>query len=74
MKSKSGEPPPPRPVLLSRQGADILTRIERLMDEASHSLGPPPSTVSADRKKQAAAPHTGDALASSLEGRALEHN
>jgi len=74
LKSKSGEPRPPRPVLLSKQGAEILTRIEHMMDEAGRSLGPPPSTVSSDRKKQAAVPPQEGALAASLEGRALEHN
>jgi len=74
LKSKSGETPPPRPVLLSKQGAEILTRIEHMMDEASRLLGPPPSTVSSDRRKQAAVPTREDALAASLEGRALEHN
>jgi len=75
LKSKSGEPPPPRPILLSKQGADILTRIEQMMDEATRSLGPPPSTVSAAPGKQAAVPpKKEDALAASLEGQALEHN
>jgi penicillin-binding protein 1A len=73
LKSKSGEPPPPRPVLLSKRGAEILTRIEQMMDEASRSLGPP-STVSSDRKQQAAVPSPEDALAASLEGRPLGHN
>ena len=61
-------------ILLSRQGAEILTRIEQMMDEASRSLGPPPSTVSADREKQAATASKEDALAVSLEGRAFQHN
>ena len=44
--------PPPRPVALTKRGADILVRVERLMDEASRALGPMPSAVSANREKQ----------------------
>jgi len=38
-------PAPPRPTLLTKNGADILIRLERMMDEARRSL--PPSAVSA---------------------------
>jgi penicillin-binding protein 1A len=72
--TKSGEPsPPPRPVMLTKRGAEILVRIERMMDEANRALGPPPSTAST-QKRQASVPDAGDALASALEGRAFERN
>jgi penicillin-binding protein 1A len=72
-KTKPGEgPPPQRPVMLSKRGAEILARIERMMKEASRAMGPPPSTVSSEKKQQAA--KKGDALASALEGRAFDRN
>ena len=41
VKSKSNEPPPPpRPALLTKRGADVLVRVERLMDDANRALGP----------------------------------
>jgi penicillin-binding protein 1A len=71
--SKSGEaPPPPRPIMLSKKGADILVKLERMMDDADRALGPLPPTVSADKERQAA--KSGDALAADLEGRAFERN
>jgi penicillin-binding protein 1A len=71
VKSKSSEPPPPpRPALLTKRGADILVRVERLMDDANRALGPARPTVSTVKGRQAETPHAGDALASSLEGRA----
>jgi penicillin-binding protein 1A len=72
-KPKSSEPaPPPRPALLTRRGADILVRVEKLMDDANRKLGPPARpTVSTAKEKQAKAPGASDALASSLEGRAF---
>jgi penicillin-binding protein 1A len=72
-KTKPGEgPPAQRPVMLSKHGAEVLSQIERMMDEAHRALGPPPSTVSTDNRQQA----TGktDALASALEGRAFDRN
>jgi penicillin-binding protein 1A len=40
-KSKSAVPPPPaRPALLTKKGADVLVRIERGMDDANRALGP----------------------------------
>jgi penicillin-binding protein 1A len=72
-KSRTGEPPPPpRPVMLSKRGADILTRIEGMMDQASRALGPPPATAALERQRQAK--KRSDALASTLEGRAFERN
>jgi penicillin-binding protein 1A len=76
VKSKNSEPPPPpRPALLTKRGAELLVRVERLMDDANRALGPT-STISPvnparPRDKQAAAPRKGDALAVSLEGRAF---
>ncbi|MGB2658280.1 MAG: PBP1A family penicillin-binding protein, partial [Pseudolabrys sp.] len=72
-KPKSSEPaPPPRPALLTRRGADVLVRVEKLMDDANRKLGPPARpTVSTAKQKQAKAPGASDALASSLEGQAF---
>ena len=68
-KSKSGEPPPPpRPTVLTKRGADILVRVERMMDDANRALGPVRPTVSTEKKKQAAAPQKGDALAAGDRG------
>ena len=66
----SAQPPPPRPTVLTKRGADILVGVERMMDEANRALGPVPS-VSTDKKKQALAEPKGDALAVSLEGHAF---
>ena len=68
--------PPPRPALLTRRGADILVRVERMMEDANRALGPtstigPVSPVRPANDKQAEAASGGDALASSLEGRAF---
>jgi penicillin-binding protein 1A len=71
-KTKSNEPPPPpRPALLTKRGADILVRVERLMDDANRALGPVRPTVSTVKDRQASAPETGGTFASSLEGRAF---
>ncbi len=73
MKSKTGEPPPPpRPVMLTKRGADILAQIEQMMDSANRALGPAPPTAATELEQQAA--KRGDALASALEGRAFERN
>jgi len=70
VKSKSSEPPPaPRPALLTKRGADVLVRVERLMDDANRALGPARPTVSSVKDRQAATPPAGGAFASSLEGR-----
>jgi hypothetical protein len=61
---------PPRPALLTKRGAEILVRVERLMDDANRALGPVRPTVSSGKDRQATAPETGDTFASSLEGRA----
>ncbi len=76
LKAKPGEPPPPpRPVMLTKHGAEILARLEHMMDDASRAMGPPPPSVSADKKKQSGGiPGTGDALAATLEGRAFGRN
>ena len=66
--------PPPRPVMLSKRGAEILAGIERMMNDANRAMPPLPTSLSVDKEKQAAASHKGDALASTLEGRAFERN
>jgi penicillin-binding protein 1A len=64
--------PPPRPRLLSKRGADVLVRIERMLDEAAKALGPLP-TAAEDGKRQASKPGE-DALTAALEGRAFVRN
>jgi penicillin-binding protein 1A len=75
VKSKSNEAqPPPRPALLTKRGADVLVRVERMMDDANRALGPvAPArpTVSSGKGKQAQTSDKGQALAVSLEGRAF---
>jgi penicillin-binding protein 1A len=78
VKAKSSEPaPPPRPALLTKRGADVLVRVERLMDDANRALGPTstinPLNPARPRDKQALAPRKPDALAVSLEGRAFNN-
>jgi penicillin-binding protein 1A len=65
-------PPARRPVMLSKRGSEILSRLERMLDDANRALGPPPPSVSTQKRKQAT--NNGDALASALEGRAFERN
>jgi penicillin-binding protein 1A len=74
-KAKANQPPP-RPIALSKRGADILVQVEHMMDDASRAMGPVPSAGTsghAVRKKQAigAPALTGDALASALEGKSF---
>jgi penicillin-binding protein 1A len=72
-KSNDQQPPPVRPAVLTKRGADILVRVERMMEDANRALGPVPSTASTE-KKRAAAPEKVDALASALEGKAFGRN
>jgi penicillin-binding protein 1A len=52
-KAKPGsDVAPPRPAVLSKRGADILARVERMMDDAQRALGPSIPTVSTEKKKQ----------------------
>jgi penicillin-binding protein 1A len=68
-KSKSSEPPPPRPAVLSKRGADILVRVERLMDDAQRALGPLTPTVSTEKKKQVSDLSRTDAVAAAFDAR-----
>ena len=72
-KSKTAEAPPPRPRMLTKRGADVLVRVEHMMDAAAKALGPVP-TVASEVKREAAAPGRGDALSAALEGRAFVRN
>ncbi|MBV9556092.1 MAG: PBP1A family penicillin-binding protein [Pseudolabrys sp.] len=63
-KSKNAEPPPQRPVALTRKGADILVRVERLMDDANRALLLNTSTGDA---KRGASLVGGGAVASTLD-------
>ena len=71
---KNDEPAPVRPAVLTKRGADILVRVERMMDDANRALGPVPPTATTEKKKQATAPEKPDALASALEGKAFGRN
>jgi penicillin-binding protein 1A len=62
-KANSGEPPPPRPAVLSKRGADVLVRVERLMDDAQRALGPSIPTVSTEKKKQVSDLQKSDTIA-----------
>jgi penicillin-binding protein 1A len=73
-QSKSDDPPPTRPTALTKRGADILVRVEHLMDDAQRALGPVQPTVSTEKKKQAEVPAKSDALAVALEGHAFGRN
>ncbi|HVZ53762.1 MAG TPA: penicillin-binding protein 1A [Pseudolabrys sp.] len=75
-KDDEQQAPPPRPTLLTKRGADTLVRIERMLDEAHRALGPLPTSLSNDKKRQrqASIPEYGDALAESLEGKAFGPN
>lgn len=68
-KSKSGDPAPPRPTVLSKRGADILVRVERMMDDAQRALGPSIPTVSTEKKKQVSDLPRTDAVAAAFEPR-----
>ena len=70
-KAKSKEAPPPRPVTLSKRGAEILVQVERMMDDASRAMGPPLSTVSLAPDKQIEKPQKADAMATALEGKSF---
>ena len=73
-KGKPGLPTvPPRPIMLTKRGADILSNIEKMMDEANRALGPAPQTASLEQEREARE-RKGDALAAALEGRAFERN
>jgi penicillin-binding protein 1A len=66
--------PPPRPITLSKRGAEILAGIAKAMNQADRAMPPLPTSLSADEEKRARAGQAGDALASTLEGRAFERN
>jgi len=72
-KSKTAEAPPPRPRMLTRRGAEVLVRVEHMMDDAAKALGPLP-TVASEVKREATLPGRGDALTDALEGRAFVRN
>jgi penicillin-binding protein 1A len=71
-KAKSEEQPPPRPITLSKRGAEILAQVERMMDDANRALGPPTSAVTVAPKKQAAVAQKTDAMATALEGKSFD--
>ena len=58
----------PRPILLTKKGAEILVRIERALEEATRSLAPPPA---ADRTVEAPPPagSRSDGVVAATEGR-----
>jgi len=60
------EPPPIRPAVLTRRGADILVRVERLMDEASRALATSGPLPPAETRRDAGIGRAGT-VASSLD-------
>jgi penicillin-binding protein 1A len=69
-KAKPGsDVAPPRPAILSKRGADVLVRVERMMDDAQRALGPSIPTVSTEKKKQVSELPNAGAVAASLETR-----
>jgi len=52
-KKPNADAPPPRPALLTKKGADVLVRVEQMMDEASRALGGNPAASGEDRKRGA---------------------
>ncbi len=71
---KKIEQPPPRPTILSKRGAEILVRIERMLDDANRAMEPLRPTVSTDKKNQALAPadsaNKSNAVASAVDSQA----
>ena len=67
-KSKASEqPPPPRPAVLTKRGADILVRVERMMDDANRALGPGAADrLRREEEDRPKAPQKGDAIAAAL--------
>jgi penicillin-binding protein 1A len=70
---KDAEVPPPRPRILSKRAAEVLTRIERMMDEANRALRPLP-TVASGTPHPLRGKDEDDALTAVLEGRAFVRN
>ena len=72
-QSRSDAPPPPRPAMLTKRGADVLVRVERMMDDANRALGRrrSPVPIRADKKKQADCPGAATAADVELEGHAF---
>jgi penicillin-binding protein 1A len=71
-KLKSGvETPPPRQNVLTKRGAELLVRVERLMDDANRALEPVPPSAAGEIKKRAQSQEQGDALTATLEGHAF---
>jgi penicillin-binding protein 1A len=69
-KAKPGsDVAPPRPAILSKRGADVLVRVERMMDDAQRALGPSIPTVSTEKKKQVSDLPNAGAVAAALETR-----
>ena len=72
--SAQGARQAPRPTLLTQRGADVLVRIEQLMDEASRSLVLPSGTVS-ELPAGAASPASAiDAFASAADRASARRN
>jgi penicillin-binding protein 1A len=71
-KHKPAEGPPPRPALLTRRGAEILVRVEHMMDDASRALGPGPAAAN-DGPKRGASLEDQRPLMSELESAAVIH-
>ncbi len=68
--AKSGEPPA-KPMLLTKRGADILTRIGSMLEQANKSASPNPAIALVDRRSDPAGSRD-DAFATMLENRSLK--
>jgi penicillin-binding protein 1A len=57
--SPSADATPPRPTLLTRRAADVLLRVEHLMDDATRALASTPDTPGSGNQRGADLPHPG---------------
>jgi penicillin-binding protein 1A len=65
-KQRPTEASPPRPALLTKRGADILVRVEHMMDDANRDLASNPVAIP-DEKRRGAALGRPDKLMTELE-------
>jgi len=71
-KSKAADQPPPRPITLSKRGAEILARVEHMMDDANRAMGPLPAALAVDPDKRAEKEPKLDPMATALEGKSFD--
>jgi len=66
LKQKPADVAPPRPALLTKRGADILVRVEHMMDDANRDLASNPRAIP-DEKRRGVGLDRPDKLATELE-------